>query len=696
MRIKNYFSCVCAAFIAALSLVGCSDYDNGYTEKNIIYNKQFTDRFGQIDPNQDWNLVKQLAKASRGGETRATTSETVFSGTYGKEGDIQITVERTDEDDCILWTYEDIAAYDDVLPENPGGTDLPYHRPEGNTEQDKYTNLGMVTQDFMLKGKTFTMYPLYWNTGRQNYDVIGIYYYVPEGTKAEDGEDIRTITIAEGETRTIKLVPICKGNHSNELEKVKDVWAYVDLSNLDVKYKNALIRRFPNKYKLAEESDSQFQTGKLLILDDDTKEYIEVSDYNKSKETVIEDLLSISDKFKIVDESDVYTDEWGNTINVGTFVVDILKSDGYVTMGNALEDFTGGITHFRSWGIKVTVPEDINFGFYIENSTDYGGVYDREVGTKFSETILNEKVKFSDTGEEEQEVAYAATYDGVDGEGKPCRYLCFEDWMNLKNFDLNDVVFRVVGIEDYDVIDEDKPQEDTKKEEEVTTVISEGLLVCEDLGDFDFDFNDIVLKLQQKQTKKVTTVNGVKQSEEILSNTLDVTAMAAGGALTSYIYYKYDNLSEGKAISDDNEIHQLLGGSAPNIINAGSQFGSEGETIPLEIDKDLETWDETTYSDDNGGYVTQVFEHGLIYILVEDPDTGEKTEITPIKDSQEGYNKHESPQMMLLPISFQWPQERKTIDEVYTDFSKWVGDTNKTEWYKTYDDTRVTKRSTGQ
>lgn len=694
MRIKNYFSCVCVALIAALSLVGCSDYDNGYTEKNIIYNKQFTDRFGQIDPNQDWNLVKQLAKASRGGgETRATTSETVFSGTYGKEGDIQITVERTDEDDCILWTYEDIAAYDDVLPENPGGTDLPYHRPEGNTEQDKYTNLGMVTQDFMLKGKTFTMYPLYWNTGRQNYDVIGIYYYVPEGTKAEDGEDIRTITIAEGETRTIKLVPICKGNHSNELEKVKDVWAYVDLSNLDVKYKNALIRRFPNKYKLAEESDSQFQTGKLLILDDDTKEYIEVSDYNKSKETVIEDLLSISDKFKIVDESDVYTDEWGNTINVGTFVVDILKSDGYVTMGNALEDFTGGITHFRSWGIKVTVPEDINFGFYIENSTDYGGVYDREVGTKFSETILNEKVKFSDTGEEEQEVAYAATYDGVDGEGEPCRYLCFEDWMNLKNFDLNDVVFRVVGIRDEDVIDEDKPQEDTKKEEEVTTVISEGLLVCEDLGDFDFDFNDIVLKLQQKQTKKVTTVNGAIQSEEILSNTLDVTAMAAGGTLTSYIYYKYDNTSEGKAISDDNEIHQLLGGSAPSIINAGSQFGSEGETITLEIgeDKDLEAWNENNYSADKGGYVTQVFEHGLIYALVEDQMP--ITNITSGKD----YEKVGAPQMMLIPTDFLWPTEGTTISDVYDGFTDWVGNVNVTNWYKEYNNiNNVTQRDTSQ
>ena len=100
-------------------------------------------------------------------------------------------------------------------------------------------------------------------------------------------------------------------------------------------------------------------------------------------------------------------------------------------------------------------------------------------------------------------------------------------------------------------------------------------------------------------------------------------------------------------------------------------------------------WDKVKYPT---SYISQVFGDGLIVIRVGDPETG--TKITSIKDSQDGYNNHASPQMMLLPVTFQWPQERQTIDEVYTKFGDWVGDTNKTEWYKTYGSNKVTKRST--
>lgn len=47
--------------LIALSLVGCSDYDNGFTEKQIAYEKQFTDIFGQIDPNQDWSMAAYVS-----------------------------------------------------------------------------------------------------------------------------------------------------------------------------------------------------------------------------------------------------------------------------------------------------------------------------------------------------------------------------------------------------------------------------------------------------------------------------------------------------------------------------------------------------------------------------------------------------------------------------------------------------------
>ena len=692
MRTKNLFSGICAASVAALSLVGCSDYDNGYTEKSIIYDKQFTDRFGQIDPNQDWNLVRQLAKASREGETRATTSETVYSGIHQSTHG-EVTIVRLDEDDCILWTPEDVMAYDDMLPEK-GASDLLYDRPEEISPEDeeKYTNLGKVTQDFVFKGKQFTMYPLYWNTGNSN--TIGVYFDVPEGTV---GDNIETVTTNTGETRTIQLIKVCQGNKSKELEMAKDVWGSIKFGAMDDKYKNALINKFPDKYKIAEGGEqaldndwTTFQEGDFLLKvgtrGDGSPGYIAMYEYTNDeahKEEVVNDLNTIyPGKFAIADGTDAYPGEYGTCSN-GDVVMDIIVTSSlewYQDAGDAIN--RDGATHLRSWGISVTIPTGIIFGFYIENGD----------GRKYSETALNEKETFSDAGE--QEVAYAATYDGNDGEGEPCRYLCFEDWMKGgKNFDLNDVVFRVFDLDDDDVIDKDKPQTDDKKEEVVTTIISEGLLVCEDLGDYDFDFNDVVLKLQQKQTKKVTTVNGVKKSEEILSNTLDVTAMAAGGTLTSYIYYKYDEVSEGKAISADNEIHQLLNGSDPDIINAGSQFGSEGKIITLKIGegKDLEKWDETDYPADKGGYVTQVFEHGLIYALVEN-----QTPITNIT-SGTNYDKRNAPQMMLLPTDFLWPTEGTTISTVYEGFTNWVGNANVTNWYKNYNDiNKVTQRNTGK
>ena len=48
------------AILVALTFASCSDYDNGFTVNQIKYDKAFIDAFGNIDPNQDWNLVKQL------------------------------------------------------------------------------------------------------------------------------------------------------------------------------------------------------------------------------------------------------------------------------------------------------------------------------------------------------------------------------------------------------------------------------------------------------------------------------------------------------------------------------------------------------------------------------------------------------------------------------------------------------------
>ena len=69
-------SLVLFAVALIFTLVGCSDYDNGYSEKDIDYNNTFSDVFGKADPNQDWSMADNVsATVSVAGATSGATVE---------------------------------------------------------------------------------------------------------------------------------------------------------------------------------------------------------------------------------------------------------------------------------------------------------------------------------------------------------------------------------------------------------------------------------------------------------------------------------------------------------------------------------------------------------------------------------------------------------------------------------------------
>lgn len=69
-------SLVLFALALIFTLVGCSDYDGGYTEKDIDYNNTFSDVFGKADPNQDWSMADNVsATVSVAGATSNATVE---------------------------------------------------------------------------------------------------------------------------------------------------------------------------------------------------------------------------------------------------------------------------------------------------------------------------------------------------------------------------------------------------------------------------------------------------------------------------------------------------------------------------------------------------------------------------------------------------------------------------------------------
>ena len=107
MKLKNLLSGICAASIVALSLVGCSDYDNGYTEQQLKFIQNFKDVFGEIDHNNDWNLAEQ-------GSVTVTTSQPsrvkIYANTFG--------------------TYKIVGDYEDVS----GTKTLVFDMVEGTTD----------------------------------------------------------------------------------------------------------------------------------------------------------------------------------------------------------------------------------------------------------------------------------------------------------------------------------------------------------------------------------------------------------------------------------------------------------------------------------------------------------------------------------------------------------------------------------
>lgn len=206
--------------VAAL-FSGCQDEDFGYEAQDIKYQKEFKAAFGDIDPNQDFNLatrasvtvstsapsrIKIYAKHGNrfmlvgdyadvnGTQTlgvdviEGTTELRVSNGSFAQETTVGGSVDfvgggltrgivntdiSTKTTDYFEMSEALVKAWVPVIPERDEGK-RPYWG----------TNLGKVTQDFtyVSQGK-FTMYPMFSYTSAS--DQIGIYYTDQQGAYHE-------------------------------------------------------------------------------------------------------------------------------------------------------------------------------------------------------------------------------------------------------------------------------------------------------------------------------------------------------------------------------------------------------------------------------------------------------------------------------------------------------------------------------
>lgn len=237
MKIKSLLSFFVPAAMMSLAVAGCSDYDNGYDSNAIKFNEEFRKAYGDIDPEQDWNL------AERGTVTVSTMKESevkiyalrgneyVLVGDYeGVKGTRMlgfdmlegttniivsdgVTAEQTVPGGTVVWgdtRTTNTGTHDGVtisLITNDSGepivrngvtTTYPKYKeadqatyeamysvvPEIGSRDNSKTNLRHVTSNFSyVSTGDFIIYPFYWNTSSRN--TIGVYYTDANGVYHE-------------------------------------------------------------------------------------------------------------------------------------------------------------------------------------------------------------------------------------------------------------------------------------------------------------------------------------------------------------------------------------------------------------------------------------------------------------------------------------------------------------------------------
>ncbi len=324
------------------------------------------------------------------------------------------------------------------------------------------------------------------------------------------------------------------------------------------------------------------------------------------------------------------------------------------------------------------------------------------------------------------DVSVDGAYTGTAYDTNGYYYDDFNDGAGEYNSDRdgNDLIF-MLDTSDVEVVSSERT--------EVVDVDNVGfswLWAIEDLGSTDdFDFNDVIIRIQSITTNRTTYTYEDDGTGETLKDTSDpitiykkvqLTPFAAGGTLPIYIHYNdgtnnytlapgtHDLTKSGTSFSGL-EFHEWFGAgtSSDQMINTKNNTAyktinvDEMSCTLLLNDKFSIAWNsDATYETaqnmgdafyQNSFYVTVKTDSNVSEMLNIDVDKAQETEGYLIGPSYKGG----APQsFILLEISegknkseWKWPVERMHITTVYPDFGHWVGDKTNTEYAKWYEST---------
>lgn len=439
------------ALALAFGMNSCSDYDNGYTSKDIAYKEQFYNMFGNADPNHTWNMA----------QSRSLDVTINSEGTYTVK--VWTANPRLGESNAFL-----LGQYDRV----PGGATSSF---ACDMPQDvKTAYVGIIDE---------------------NGDRIILPSEVKDGKVSVEFGALGTRTAFSGSSGSITYTAIDKSNgkefqrgdmdaplntlpeQQQNIGKVSQDFEYVSTGEFTI---------YP-MYSVTGNAGSDGKGEKLGIY---------LVDENGNKGDVVWIWQST-----VNDGGTTGTATWFDGYNNSTsqwetdffgFSTDrkqTLQIDNpkVVWGGN---NFVDSYNAIRAEGVTVNIPEGTRFGMVLDASG--GGPY-------YSNSAYNNDQGWpfpgTKTGTDGVKDVYAATFEY---EGR--LYLAFEDW-NYGNewhdCDFNDVVFVM--------------PETTKKpiviDKDTKDVSMSYIVACEDLGGtFDWDFNDVVYAIEHvsgQQTAKL-------------------------------------------------------------------------------------------------------------------------------------------------------------------------------------------------
>lgn len=657
-------SALMAIATGALVLSSCTDdkdyYDENY--RNELYKSQWEKTFGAIDPNQDWCMATQKTVNITVDGTK--TVQILTGNPYLNEGKLVGEFTVTNQ----------LSAKIDLLK----GLSVIYvaQRNEDGTKDVRTINVGedgtfnvnfsssaakartrAVTRSGARSCTEFTTVDrctpyatglYYWSDGNDTYSCLwdeapkkynnwgDKYYYVGDNAYGNDAlvdlsvfDAIRQI-VPENEKSSYYSTII----QDVDLIVKKDGPITLTLASATTS-NNAAIGYYIYTDKKVDNTDMacpEGLTGEWLQNNGYTNQY---PGYTVETRTGITDAQKLADKFVIIPNVKASnlnpTENHAPATEENGWNYNITESYNCKTINLLYKNpSTGEISETFPAGTKIAF-------FIVPNANCSGSSYIDAKRTVFSFADMNVDAHrtsvgdgyYQDFDEKTYSSSHAATFKVQDK-----IVIGFEDdkAYSSADFDYNDCIFLLDGNFDEDIIPDPIPEESPKTQS--------WILACEDLGgSYDFDFNDVVLKIKYTAGETIAYA----------------TLLAAGGTLPASVSFDNKLLYE--------EVHEAFGVDVKTMVNTGLATGEKDPgTVSFTVPSDF------TLTRDASNFKINVVQ-----------ESGETTTIN-VADYN---NKGTTPQAILVTGDWEWPRELQPIYDKYPAFNDWVKNAKMYNWYDT-------------